>query len=170
MSQIPIEPQQDDDLPDIERLLDQVFGPDRFAKASYQYRKDVDPLADLSFVMRDQGRLIASLRFWPVRIVTKDRRSSDALLLGPIAVDQAYQGQGLGIRLMNYGLNQATDAGHEYVILVGDEPYYKRIGFSHTAAEGLMMPGQQDVARLLARSLGQASLENISGTIEPVKF
>lgn len=155
-----IELQHDDDIVAVEELLDITFGTDRFEKAAYALRRNVDAIPLLSFVIREGDHLIATLRFWPVKV-----GGVDALLLGPIAVMPDLQGKGFGIRLMEYGLSQAKAQGHSRVILVGDENYYSRIGFSRATAQGLTMPGQADVSRLLAVALKPDAFKDISGLI-----
>lgn len=155
-----IEMQKDSDLADIEALLDSAFGVDRYTKAAYRLREGVAAESGLSFIIRAEGALLATLRFWAVDIA-----HTPALLLGPIAVRASRQGQGCGIRLMEHGLKIAQSLGHKIVILVGDEAYYRRVGFSHALAQGLTMAGQGDISRILARELVPGALNNISGRI-----
>src|SRR4051812_50141854 len=77
--------------PEIEHLLDLSFGPDRGRKVSYRYRRSVAPVADLCLVAAEGGRLVGAIRHWPVRL-----RGRSALLLGPLAIDPARRGQGIG--------------------------------------------------------------------------
>jgi predicted N-acetyltransferase YhbS len=155
-----IELQQDNDVSAVEKLLDITFGVDRFEKAAYMYRQNVDAIASLSFVIHKEGELIATLRFWPIKI-----GSAGALILGPIAVKPELHGQGFGISLMKHGLEQALRQGHSRVVLVGDEEYYSKIGFSRVVATGIAMPGQDDESRLLAKSLIDDAFNGISGLI-----
>lgn len=155
-----IELQQGSDKVAVEDLLDLTFGKDRFDKAAYSLREGVEAIDDLSFVVRRDGNVIATLRFWPVVI-----EDADALLLGPIAVLPELQGQGYGINLMKHGLGKAKELGHSRVILVGDEPYYKKIGFSREMALSLSMEGQADESRLLACALSQGAFDGVKGLI-----
>ena len=155
-----IELQSEDDFQKIEGLLDLTFGKDRSNKAAYALRQDVEPIVSLSFVMRDGQDVIATLRFWPIKI-----GEYSALLLGPIAIKPDLQGEGLGIFLMKHGLKKAKDEGHSRVILVGDEGYYKRVGFSRNLALDLTMPGQADEERLLAKALEEGSFDGVKGLI-----
>lgn len=155
-----IELQQGSDKVAVEDLLDLTFGKDRFDKAAYSLREGVEAIDDLSFVVRRDGDVIATLRFWPVVI-----EDADALLLGPIAVLPELQGQGYGINLMKHGLSKAKELGHSRVILVGDEPYYKKIGFSREMALSLSMEGQADESRLLACALSQGAFDGVKGLI-----
>ena len=62
-------PQRPDDPAHFESLLDRTFGPDRLSKTVYRLREGVEDLSVLRFVAVDPGgRLLASLRFWPILI------------------------------------------------------------------------------------------------------
>jgi predicted N-acetyltransferase YhbS len=146
----------------IEHLLDLSFGPDRTAKTVYKLREGVPPVAELCFVAFEAGVLKGSLRFWPVLI----GGHTPALLLGPLAVDPAERGKGIGIGLMEHALAEATRLGHRIVILVGDAPYYARVGFAREGAKNLQLPGWVDENRFLARALVPGALDGLSGMVE----
>lgn len=156
-----ISPELPDHTAAIEQLLDLSFGPGRFAKTAYRLREGVDPVPDLSFIAMAGGELRASLRFWPAVIAGK----WDALMLGPLAVDPARRGKGIGLDIMRHGLDAARAAGHSRVILVGDAPYYAKVGFSRAPAEGLILPGPVDPDRLLAMALRPGAMKGVSGRI-----
>src|SRR3954451_4407595 len=88
---IEIFPEGPEHGPEIEHLLDLSFGPDRGRKVSYHYRRGIAPVADLCLVAAEGGRLVGAIRHWPVRL-----RGRSALLLGPLAIDPARRGQGIG--------------------------------------------------------------------------
>ncbi|MCF6214601.1 MAG: N-acetyltransferase [Emcibacter sp.] len=149
-------------------MLDQAFGADRQKKTAYRLRDGVPAAAGLSFITMSGADIIASLQFWPLLIKDNDR-SYAALLLGPIAVDNDYRGQGIGLDLMAHGLQAAKEQGHKRVILVGDEIYYKKVGFSRALALGLEMPGPVDKARLLAQELVPDAFKGVKGMISKIK-
>lgn len=143
----------------IEALLDAAFGEDRRHKTVYGLRVGVEPVAGLSLVIEgDQGELLATLRFWPVDLVSADGTSLRVLLLGPIAVGEELRGTGLGTALMERGLDLARGQGWPAVLLVGDEPYYRRFGFQRALAESLELPGPVDLKRFLGLELDVGSL------------
>lgn len=150
------------DAAHIQHLLDRAFGPGRFAKSAYRLREGVEFISELSLVAMEQDILRGSLRYWPIEIGASRAR---AILLGPLVVDPELQGQGIALRLMEMSLQKASGLGHTLVVLVGDEPYYARVGFSAAAARGLCLPGPVDRARLLARELTPGALEGVSGMI-----
>jgi predicted N-acetyltransferase YhbS len=56
--------------------------------------------------------------------------------------------------------------GHRLVILVGDEPYYARVGFKRVPEGKLLLPGPVDPARLLYLELEQGSLDGVQGLVQ----
>src|SRR5262249_20811521 len=134
-----LEPEAPSDAVGIEPLLDLAFGLDRQTKASYRLREGNQPIQGLSFVARDRELgLVGAIRFWPVKI---GKSGSDALLLGPLAVHPDRRNLGIGRDLMRKGIGKATALGHRLVVLVGDEPYYARVGFARVPVDRLIMPG-----------------------------
>jgi predicted N-acetyltransferase YhbS len=137
------------DIPAREALLDQSFGSARFAKTSERLREGRLPAEGLSFVATDRGRLAGTVRLWHVSAGP----GRPALLLGPLAVRPDCRGRGIGAALMARAIAQARRRGHQEILLVGDEPYYARFGFSAAATGALSLPGPFERHRLLSLSL-----------------
>ncbi|MCX7280386.1 MAG: N-acetyltransferase [Alphaproteobacteria bacterium] len=149
-----------DDDAGIEALNAEGFGPGRFAKSAYRLREGVKPLAGLSFVAVEDGVLRGSVRFWPVRI-----GGHEELLLGPLAVEGNQRGRGIGIALMQAGIAAAQQGPWRGIILVGDEPYYAKIGFSRLPPGRVKFPGPVDQNRILGLSLKAGEILNLSGEV-----
>ncbi len=146
-----------------EALLDLALGKRRRKKTSERLRENRLPAEGLSFAAKlGNGRLVGTLRLWHIS-AGEDHR---ALLLGPLAVHPSYQKRGIGGALMRAAIQQATALDHQAVVLVGDEPYYRRFGFSKKSAEDLRMPGPFERDRLLALELVPGALENAHGLIK----
>jgi len=145
----------------IHRILDSTFGPDRSDKTVYRLRDGVPPLAALSFVALDGETVRATNRHWPV--IAGDR---PALMLGPLAVDPAYQGRGLGKAMMRHSLEAIRAQGHQAVILVGDAAYYEPFGFARKPVLGLRMPGWVDTNRFLGLELVPGALAGAEGLVK----
>jgi predicted N-acetyltransferase YhbS len=145
-----------------EALLDLAFGRRRRKKTSERLRNGRLPAEDLSFSARSKaGRLIGTLRLWHVS-AGADRPT---LLLGPLAVDPSYRCRGVGSALMREALSQAAERGHGAVLLVGDEPYYGRFGFSRAPTEHLRLPGPFERDRFLALELVPEALRGARGMV-----
>jgi len=140
------------DGPEIESLLDRTFGTARTAKPSYRLRDGVAADPRLGLVARgDGGAILATIRFWPIDVV-RGARVTPALLLGPLAVEPALKGQGIGKALVRAGLEAAARDDHALILLVGDPAYYAPFGFVAASPLGFAMPGD-DGARLQALPL-----------------
>ncbi|HTU00077.1 MAG TPA: N-acetyltransferase [Rhizomicrobium sp.] len=158
-----IRPERPEDADAVEALDNDGFGPGRYAKSAYRLREGVAPEASLSFVAVENGKALGSIRFWPVKI-----GGENALLLGPLAVKSELRGQGIGIALMQHGIERARAQGYGAIILVGDEAYYRRVGFARIA--NVRMPGPVNTARILGLALKPDALANLSGDITRVRI
>lgn len=149
------------DIPARERLLDACFPGNRRAKTSERLREGRVPARGLSFTATRRGQLVGTVRLWHVE-AGQDR---PALLLGPLAVDPAIQGQGLGSVMMQAAIGRAEALGHGAILLVGDAPYYTRFGFSGDLAAGLAMPGPFERDRFLGLELRAGALAGAEGVL-----
>ena len=131
-----IEPETPDDAEAIERLNERVFGPGRFARTAYRIREKADPDPSLSFVARVGTLMVGANAMTPIVI-----GEAPALLLGPLIVEPVFRSQGIGEALVTRSLEAAKAAGWTLVILVGDEPYYARMGFQPVPAGRIVAAG-----------------------------
>ncbi len=153
------------DQPAIDHLLDLSFGIDRRTKTSYRLREGSHAVDGLSLVIRDDGVGIAgAISFWPLAI---GEEGTPALLLGPLAVHPERQNLGIGLALMREGLARAKAQGHKLVVLVGDEPYYARVGFKKLPRDLLLMPGPTNPERFLYLELQAGALDGVAGMVLP---
>ena len=160
-----VENTKESDQPLIGQLLDIAFGIDRRVKTSYRLREGSAPADGLSLVVRDADvGLAGSISFWPLTI---GAMGTPALLLGPLVVHPARQNLGVGLTLMQEGLARAKAHGHRFVILVGDAPYYARVGFQKLPEGQLLMPGPVDPQRFLYVELVQGALAGMRGLVLP---
>lgn len=151
----------ENDVHEVEYLFDLAFAPGRGALSSYRLRDEVPPVSQLCMVARDAYQSLAgAIRYWPVLI-----GSDAALLLGPVAVHPTHQGEGLGAGLVAQSLERARLAGWTRVILIGDEPYYRKFGFSRECAKGLEFPAPTNPDRILARALEADAFLDVSGMV-----
>ena len=146
----------------IERLLERTFGPGRFVLSAYRLREHVDHLLNLSFTARIGTLLVGSVRQLPICV-----GDTKALLLGPLTVEPPFRDRGVGRALLGRALSEAKAGGFRLVLLVGDEPYYSRVGFKKVPKGRATMPGPVDYDRLLVVELAEGAFEGVSGAIRP---
>jgi len=146
----------------IERLHARTFGPGRYVLSAYRLREHVDHLLDLSFTARIGTLLVGSVRQLPICI-----GDTPALLLGPLTVEPPFRSRGVGRALLDRAIADARKAGHRLIVLVGDEPYYSRVGFKLIPKGTVTMPGPVDQRRLLVLELVDGAAAGIAGAIRP---
>lgn len=142
----------------VEALLDRAFGPGRFVKVSERVRERALFRPDFSVCAWVEARLVGAVRMWQVRVA-----GAPIIFLGPLAVDDALRTVGLGGQLVEDACRRAAAAGFHVVVLVGDEPYFRRFGFSADGTKGLQLPGPVDQRRVLARGATTPLVGPVSG-------
>jgi predicted N-acetyltransferase YhbS len=148
-----LKPEQPQDCPLVEALLDRAFGPGRFTKSSERVREIADYAPDLSLCAWEAGNLLGVVRMWRVRV-----GGTPVVFLGPLAVDTDQRKAGLGGLLVARACHAAEKAGEACVLLVGDPPYFGRLGFDADLAKAVRLPGPVDQKRVLAKAFAPVEL------------
>lgn len=144
----------------IENLHEEAFGPGRFARTAYRVREQA-PESGFGLTAWRDGVLAGTVHFTPVTI----GRRGGAMMLGPLAVAPCFKAQGYGRWLVEEGVARAAACGATLVILVGDLPYYARMGFARVPAGQITLPGPVAPERLLARELREGALAGYTGLV-----
>jgi predicted N-acetyltransferase YhbS len=155
-------PEKPDDDVAIEKLSERTFGPGRYARSAYRLREGVLHKRKLSFTARIGTLLVGSVRLTPVRI-----GKVPALLLGPLTVEPPFRSHGIGKALIEASLEAAKKAGEKIILLVGDEPYYGRLGFKKVPRGKVKLPGPVDPERVLVAELVAGAFEGVEGMTRP---
>lgn len=153
-----------DDVADIETLMDKAFGPGRQTRTVFRFRDGRAPLTEFGFTARLDGRMVASIRFWPVVLPG----GTTVPLLGPLAVEPEIRGLGIGRALVRKGLDAVRESGAPAVLIIGDPGYYAPFGFSVDPVQALDMGGPLAPLTLMGIEFAEATLNAESGTVQPV--
>jgi predicted N-acetyltransferase YhbS len=145
-----------------EALLDACFGANRQQRTCQRLRDGRAPAEGLALSAVREGHLVGTVRLWHV-----SAGGIPALVLGPLAVDNTCRKLGVGAALMDHALAAAKARGHRAVILLGDQPYYTRFGFSAAKTGELALRGPFERDRLLGLELSQGALDGAWGMIVP---
>lgn len=149
---------------DIAELLDLCFGPARQRRTAALLREGASRIERACFVVIDDGRLIGSVEAHMLEFAHPSGTRQLALL-GPLVSHPERRGERIGARLMDLCLAE-LDTLKVPVMLIGDEPYYRRWGFSARNTAKWILPGPVDRDRLLLRAKAPASLD-AAATIRP---
>jgi len=156
-----LQPERPQDGPLVDALVDRAFGPGRLTKVSERVREFADFAPELSVCAWRAGELLGCARMWRVKV-----GGQPVAFLGPFAVEQGERNAGFGARLIARACEAARAAGETHVLLVGDEPYFSRVGFSRAGGEAVVMPGPVDQRRVLVCALTPDAGE-LAGPVEP---
>lgn len=121
----------------IRALLDLAFESPlegRFVDAVYRAG-----MARCEMVAIQADQIVGHLLFTPLSVVAGEREIN-ALALAPLSVVPARQRQGIGIALMETGLECCRAAGAELIVVLGHPDYYPRFGFSAEVGARLRAP------------------------------
>jgi predicted N-acetyltransferase YhbS len=150
------------DAAHIEPLLDLTFGLERKQKTVYALREGLAPLPGLCFsAVAPNDGVLGSLRFWPIDIGDQ----TAAILLGPLAVEPALQGAGIGRALVGHGLAEAKRLGERICVVVGAPSFYLPFGFANAGLAGLVLPGPVEPERFQVLELVPGALGGTGGPI-----
>jgi predicted N-acetyltransferase YhbS len=144
----------------IDALIDDIFGPGRYAKTAERLREGNVPLLDLSFVCWRGAEPIGCVRQWPILI-----GGSPVVFLGPFAVEADQRKHGLGATLIRRACEAAAAAGHDAILLVGDQPYFGPLGFEPVPVGRIELPGPVDPRRVLWKALKPGGTDNLNGAV-----
>ena len=119
-----IRPESNDDHDAIRSLTARAFAGRPYSDGTEP--RVIDALRDagalvLSLVAVRGDDVVGHIAFSPV--------GPDWFALGPVAVEPALQGRGVGSQLIEAGLQQLRGRGAQGCVLLGDHRYYGRFGF-----------------------------------------
>lgn len=156
----------------VQRLHERAFGPGRFARAAYLLREGSSIQPALSFVAMIGSLVIGSVRLTPIVIEGAQEPSKEtpkeplkACFLGPLTVDPAFEGRGIGRALMRKACDAAQTELYHAILLVGDESYYHQFGFERIAPYSLEMPAPINQQRFLCSKLNSSVVLPSKGRI-----
>lgn len=141
-------------------INEEAFGPGRFTRAAERIREQGPHDRRLSFICADRGEVIASVRMTPVLA-----GDTPGHLLGPLAVRPSHKNRGVGRELVRIAVDAARRGGSHAVILIGDPPYYRPLGFLPTKPGALILPGPVDPHRVLAACIDGVTATDLSGVL-----
>ncbi|NRA86661.1 MAG: N-acetyltransferase [Rhizobiales bacterium] len=149
----------------VTQLLNNAFGENRLKKSSYKLRETCKKIDSLSYVILADNtakdiKILASIEYWQLNVA-----GAKALLLGPLAVDPASQGLGLGRKIIEDSLKLARELSAKnawsFVILIGDLDYYAKCGFKRVPLAAIDYPKPTDPNRILYLEFKTGSLNKL---------
>ena len=104
-----------------------------------RFRESPDWIDGLSFVAEAEGRIVGHILFTR-SLLDATQRLVDVLVLSPVSVATAFQGRGIGTKLIRFGLDRLKSRPESLVFLEGDPRFYARFGFRPGGELGFRRP------------------------------
>lgn len=142
-----------------------AFGQEDEGRLVNSIRQSASFIPELSIVAFKNGRAVGHVLFSTISIETA-KDTIPALALAPVAVLPEFQNQGIGSKLITYGLRECERLGHKIVVVVGHPTYYSRFGFSPAREKGLEAPFDVPDEAFMVLELVPGTLDGISGTVK----
>ena len=140
MDRIRIRQERREDYDEVYQLIQEAFRTAEHADGNEQdlaaaLRKGRAFIPELSLVAEVEGQLAGHILFTRAKVGERE-----VLALAPLSVRPAYQRQGVGTALIREGHRIARELGWTYVIVLGSETYYPRLGYRPAEQLGVTVP------------------------------
>jgi putative acetyltransferase len=152
--------QTDADRPGVRRVNESAFG--QVDEADLVENLTAQGHVLLSAVAEIDRRIVGHILFSRMWIDTPEEEVA-AVALAPMAVSPAHQRQGIGGRLIRFGLDGLRGSNERIVIVVGHRDYYPRFGFSTEETRFLESPFERGA--FMALTLAAGALQDVRGKV-----
>ena len=159
-----------EDYPEIYRLVKEAFATAEHADGNEQdlveaLRKGPAYLPELALVAEEGGRMAGHI------LLTRASVGGDpVLVLAPLSVRPAFQRQGVGTALMREAHGIARARGEDYVLVLGSEHYYPRVGYRPAEELGVTVPAGFPSANFMALRLREGARPLRGEVVYPPEF
>lgn len=126
-------------------------------------RESSDFVPELDYVAVHAGKVVGNIMYTRAKIVLDRGGEREVLCFGPLAVDPAFQGQGVGGALIERTKTLARELGYKAILIFGDPEYYSRFGFIPAERYGVGTSWGVYIISLQALELQPGALENCAG-------
>ena len=129
-------------------------------------RESSDFVPELDYVAVHDGKVVGNIMYTRAKIVLDRSGEREVLCFGPLAVDPAFQGQGVGGALIERTKTLSRELGYKAILIFGDPEYYSRFGFIPAERYGVGTSWGVYIISLQALELQPGALEDCEGYFE----
>ena len=127
------------DLNDVLNVEKEAFGYDKEAELVRDLLSDPSAKPLCSLLAVEDNKAIGHILFTTARLEGAQKDVSISLL-APLAVIPDFQKQGVGGKLITFGLQHLSKSGVDLVFVLGHIEYYPRYGFNPAGIQGFEAP------------------------------
>ena len=155
------------DLPSIQNVIKTSFPIEENKLISILAKELSDKISTppvKSFIAEIDSKIIGYVSFSP--IFFKFNTNISGYILSPLAVSSNNQKQGIGTKIVNFGINELIKKGVRVLLVYGDPGYYKRFGFNEGIGKSFV---PQYTLKYPFGWLG-IKLNSYAASISPIEF
>jgi putative acetyltransferase len=156
-----VRPEGKRDIQAVYVVNEAAFGRPEEANLVNNLRENANPF--ISLVDEEEGIVVGHIMFTPVKL--SGHEELKIMGLAPVAVLPAYQGRGIGSKLVNAGLEQCRRLGYGACVVLGHPTYYPRFGFVLSVKFGITCEYDVGPEVFMVLELQPGYLEEIEGVI-----
>lgn len=158
------------DYDSVTYIIENAFRFEHFSDHQEQFlvqrlREAPDFVPELSMVAEVEGKVVGHILLSKINI-NSEKASFGSLALAPVAVFPAYQGKGIGSKLIKAAHDKAKALGFTSIVLLGHDTYYPRFGYEPTSAYGIEFPFDIPEKYCMVKALTEEGLKGVSGLVE----
>lgn len=126
-------------------------------------RRSKNYIPQLALVAEENGEIVGHIMFSKATV-----GDNEVLALAPLSVLPDYQRKGIGTALIKEGHKIARQLGYEYVVVLGSEIYYPKVGYVPADMLGIVPPFDVPRENFMAYQLDEFA-QKIHGVIHYAK-
>ena len=131
-----------------------------------ELQKTTKPEDIFGFIAKDQEKIIGCVFFTRLKFDVQ----INAFILSPAATATQYQKQGIGQKLIKFGIDHLKENNVELLLIYGDPNFYSKVGFKNISENIIKAPLKLTYPEgWLAQSLLSEEIIPIKGNIMCVK-
>lgn len=167
MDEIELRPEKPEDHHEVEAMTQRAFWNKHHLGCDEHYlvhklRNHEDYLPELSRIAVKEGEVLGAI-FYSRSQVTDGDEVHEVLTFGPLCVDPAWQGLGIGEQLIKETMKLAKEKGYKGIIIFGEPDYYPRLGFRTCDHFGITTSDGKNFDAFMGIALSENSLSGVKG-------
>ncbi len=155
------------DIEEIEQLFNKVFADSEgheqglsIGSLAFDLMMNTDPQDIYGFTAVENDQIVGSILFTKLKF----ENEVIAFILSPVAIHTNQQGNGIGQKLINFGIDHLRENGVSLLFTYGNPEFYSKVGFSPISEKIAKAPIELTMPfAWLGQSLVSDEIEPIAG-------